>query len=218
MKKSFGFYSFIFIIVIISPLLGSYLGGVYVDREYKQKIMDEQNEPWKQIPSSYFFTKIVDANTYSIWAETADHKLYYFFDRKCIDEMKCKEWIKTESVPENAHDSGGGGELPMRKGTTCPGLLEHYQKIPPERVIECAIGPYQTVVSFGTYYALLEDGTIWYWETPVPTDSPATIYGAFWGFTIGFKVSIAILIMAFIYVIIQNIFLGKKKQGNKDDI
>ena len=74
-----------------------------------------------------------------------------------------------------------------------------------QKVIECVLEGYMTVVYVGTYYALLDDGTVWYWSVPVGSDSfnSADLFRLF-GLVIGIAVSI-ILGIVFVFFIFREI-------------
>jgi hypothetical protein len=127
---------------------------------------------WELLEGNHKFVVIEEANSHSIWAKTSNGNLY-FWEFNCNESLKCREWSETQQIPNDIHETGNaGGELPMEKGKTCPNIFSSFPKEMPQKVVECAAGPYQTVVRFGRFYALLEDGTIWHWKTPVPNDGP----------------------------------------------
>jgi hypothetical protein len=195
---------FLLSLVFVSfPILGTFAGGAIGESRDQRKWDDQINKPWEPIESDHKFVEIVDANSYSIWAK-ADNDNLYVWDFSCNTEIKCDEWVKTEAVPDNAHDTGGGGELPMTKDSTCSELMASFSKEGPEKTVECAAGMVQTVVGYGRYYALTEDGTIWHWSTPVGNDSigTGTVYG-FSGMIIGLAIGFILVIVLIVRMIPQ---------------
>lgn len=132
------------------------------------------NLPWKELESSYKFVEIVNAIPEQVLARTKEGSLYHW--KFTCDPSKdgCGQWIEVQTVPEDFVR----GVDPMRKGETCPDLSPDFKEAPPSTV-ECALGSYWTVVWIAAYYALLEDGTIWYWHYPAGNDYP--IVGSFVG-------------------------------------
>ncbi len=191
------YFLFLSLLIIVVPFLGLYIGYITGNKQR----MDEFNKPWEQINSSYTFTQIVDANSHSIWAKTTENRMYAW-DFYCDSTTRCKEWVETDIIPDNAHDIGGVGELQMVKATTCQ-LFETSPKQSPKNVVECAVGSHQLTVGSSTYYALLKDGTIWYWITPVDSDGPGLeFYLAIKGFFLGFLAS-GVLGIVFIIAMIR---------------
>ncbi len=117
---------------------------------------------WKLLDSQYKFNEIVDANSYTVWATNTEGKLLYYINRIYCDENDCNQWIETKNVADDAHY---GGERPVEKDASCQFDSLMFLRKPPGTVTECARGWYAGP-EFGTvtYYALLNDGTIWKWE------------------------------------------------------
>jgi len=119
---------------------------------------------WKLLDSQYRFRKIVDANSNTVWAENKDGQLFYYKDIKqaYCDNNDCNKWTETKGVSEDAHY---GGERPLEKNVACHFDNLMFLRNPPDIIVECARGWYAGP-EFGTvtYYALLNDGTIWKWE------------------------------------------------------
>jgi hypothetical protein len=150
------------ILLFVLPCLGFFIGRII----FSSIIERESFISWNQLDSSLNFEKIEDVNTNTIWARAANNKLY-FREIYCY-EAKCDQWIETENVPDNAHDH----QVPINKGATCPIYLEYQpKKSPPKKVVECTLGVRYGQAS-GNYYALLDDGTIWYQAYPVGSDVP----------------------------------------------
>ena len=104
-------------------------------------------------------THIIQADSNVVWVETKDSEMFEL-TVNCYRE-NCFQWLKTT---ENIPDTGAGTIL--SRGTNCASLsTEIFPLSPSGKVIECI-----KVVDFGaeygsvTYYALLADGTLQYWE------------------------------------------------------
>jgi len=121
---------------------------------------------WQLLDSPTRFTRIVDTTHASIWAQSIDEKLYVW-NSYCPWE-KCNAWVETKAVPDDAHSAPNEG---ISKGDTCrfesgdvvEGNVK--PKNQPGNVVECVLvraGMYES--SWTVYYALLDDGTIWYWN------------------------------------------------------
>jgi hypothetical protein len=119
---------------------------------------------WKLLDDSLRFYRIVDANSRTVWAKNKDDKLFYYKDIKqaYCDNNDCNKWIETKDVSGDAHYRF---EHPVEKDTSCHFDDLMFLRKPPGTIIECARGWYAGP-EFGTvsYYALLNDGTIWKWE------------------------------------------------------
>lgn len=106
---------------------------------------------WQLLESPAKFTKIVDANTYTVWAQSIDSRLYFWSHNK---------WVEIESMPDERHDIEA-----VTKGDICDLGGNYVPKKQPGRITECylvGMGMYES--SWTVYYALLEDGTIWCWS------------------------------------------------------
>ncbi len=145
-------------LLFVLPFLGLLVGARIL------KLTTERASPrWEQLTSPLKFTKIEDANPFAVWTRDADNKLY-FWKLECGRDpnAKCDQWIATESVPDNAHE-----DMPlMRKGSTCPDFGDIQPKGLRKEVIECVLGASYNLNQSGSYFALLEDGTIWYRSLP----------------------------------------------------
>lgn len=124
--------------------------------------------PWKLLDSPVKFTQIVDINSHRmVWAQTADGKLY-LWDSWCDNTPasgKCRQWTETKNIPDNAHK---GDIRSMSKSNDCTMGVSS-----PRKVVECASiltqnGPRASFIT----YALLDNGTIWYWLPSAGTDVP----------------------------------------------
>jgi hypothetical protein len=145
-----------FLLLTIPPLLGLLIGWVI----WRSIVVRENSAPaWQQIGGPYKFIKIEDTNWNTVWARDINDKLY-FREVYCSSEIKCSKWIKTKSVADDAHKS----DLSPYINTTCP-LFYREPVEPPGKILECSYG--QTI----NYYALLEDGTIWYQPMPPMSDT-----------------------------------------------
>lgn len=171
------------LLIIFFPCLGLYIGmeiGSFRD-ENKQKY-----EPWKQIESPYKFKEIVDATSDTVWVKTIDGKLYSW-EMYCDHDMECEKWVETQEVPADIHE--GYAAQQFEKNNFCPLSRSSLPKEPPSTVKECGVGSYMSIVWIAQYYALLDDGTIWYWKYPVGNDSVGwteiySLGGIFAGFAI----------------------------------
>lgn len=115
---------------------------------------------WQLLDSPVKFTQIVNANTNTVWAQSVDEKLYSRI-LECPLE-KCDTWVETKAVPDDAHSAPNEG---IKKGGTCDLGESYTPKKQPGHITECYLvqmGMYET--SWTVYYALLDDGTIWYWK------------------------------------------------------
>lgn len=143
----------------VGGIFGGYIiGGYIVDLHTSGKFTS-----WELLDGPYKFEEIVDANSSTVWAKTADGKLYLW---NCQSQDECK-WVEVENVPDNTHENDQGvGEQPLNKGDTCPSDISFSpSKEPPGKIVECALGWYWSIdAGFGGYFALLEDGTIWSWR------------------------------------------------------
>lgn len=143
-----------------------FVGGVIAGYKIGRHIVDLQASgsfvSWKPLVGPYKFEEIVDANSSTVWAKTSDGKLYSWDCQyhECI-------WTEVENVPADAHEYDQGmGEQPLNKGDTCP-VDDSFSPSnePPGKIVGCALGWYRGIdTGFGSYYALLEDGTIWSWH------------------------------------------------------
>lgn len=195
------------LIILESPVLGFAIGLVFGSTADQRRMDAQYNEPWKQADGTHVFVEIVEASSVKVWARTADDRLYlYTWSYPCYDGDACLNWVEAEEVPDDIH-AQGHGEMPIVKAETCPAFGQ-FTKEPPKNVAECVLAPYRSVVAWGTYYVLLNDGTIWFWQTPIPNDSPAltAMYYSFVGVVLGAIVSLMIvttLVVKFISKLIQ---------------
>lgn len=208
MKKK---HIFLFILILALPGLASAIGWVWAKTASAKQISDQLNRPWEQIPSLQKFTEIVDANAHAVSARATDNKIYVWdFYCDVYNQKNCDKWLETDQVPDSTEDLAAGSRYPMLKNTDCPNLQDSYQKRPPERVSECALGEYDI------YYALLEDGTIWFWRRPAQNDTLPEFWGAYLGLSAGIvlsAVSITLIIIVLLFNAIRKILLKKIQQG-----
>jgi hypothetical protein len=114
---------------------------------------------WQLISSPVKFTQIVDANTTTVWAQSMDDKLYSW-SLHCPSQSECNKWIEIKAIPNGIHDFDS-----IKNGDTCDLGGGYVPKKQLGHVTECYLarmGMYES--SWTVYYALLEDGTIWYWS------------------------------------------------------
>lgn len=139
-------------------MFGGFLGfiaGIYI-ADLKDALVAEKTLIWQFLESPVEFTQISGASPNAIWAQTTDGQIY-FWNFNCDIQETCKQWVATE----NAEDVF---EYTLERNNSCSFTntpLAKPSKEPPGKVIEC------TRVDFTQFYALLEDGTIWYWEIPI---------------------------------------------------
>lgn len=145
------------LLLFVGAIAGFKIGSYFVDIQSSGVFVS-----WKLLDGSYKFKEIVDANSSMVWAKTADEKLYSWDCQyhECI-------WTEVEKVPADAHENYQGmGEQPLNKGDICP-ADESFSpsEEPPGKIVECALGWYRaTDAGLGSYFVLLEDGTIWSWQ------------------------------------------------------
>lgn len=153
----------LFLLILLFSCLGFYVGmdiGNLKDKEVKY-------EPWKQLEGPYKFDEIVDAASDTIWAKSINGKLYSW-KSYCDQDEKCEKWVETQEVPAGIHE--GNVEQQFDKNIFCPPSHNTFPKEPPFTVNECAVVSYMIFGWNVKYYALLDDGTIWFWDPPVGND------------------------------------------------
>lgn len=141
---------------------------------------------WKLLSSEKQFERINDAGSQWVWA-TVESGQNYILDSNCNREAGCNTWSPMEAIPENLLHPG---DTILERRTSCDNFPNgfFFLRNPPSEVIECSrvlhAGP-----EFGsvTYYALVEDGSIWRWE---------------------FNSSIIIRFVVYIFFILIGVFLG----------
>lgn len=195
-------YLFLSLLIVSSPLLGHFIGEVVGKSIDERKWSDQVNAPWQQIDSPYRFVEILDVAPNSLWAKTAENKHYYLEFQCQYGGSECVKWIETKEALPDTHNYGTeSAELPLQSGKTCPTTREPFPPDPPQTVAECVLdtsNPYSN-----RYYALVDDGTIWYWDTPIGNDfigSDDVL--ALVGLVIGVAVS-ALLVIVFIFMMIR---------------
>jgi hypothetical protein len=200
--KKIVIYLFLSLLFISSPLLGYFLGRVVGESMDERRQLEQENAPWQQIGSPYKFVEILDVAPNSLWTKTAENKLYYLEFQCQYGGNECVKWIETKEVPSDTHNYGTeSAEQPLQRGKTCSTTRGPFPLEPPQTVVECVLdtsNPYSS-----RYYALLDDGTIWYWDTPISNDFIG--FGdvlALVGLVIGIAVSI-LLVIAFIFMMIR---------------
>lgn len=183
MKKFYTCLSLLAILFFV-PLLGIIVGWRIGTSKDERVMTDQLNKPWWELKGPFRFTKILWAEPGWVWAQTSYGRIYTRTVYCSDPNAECARWKLVESAPEK-------GDWPMEKGETCRGYNEIPQK-PPSSIVECAL-----VESFpSTYYVLLDDGTIWYWHTPVENDT----FGyreifAFFGFLIGSVAALIVIVV-----------------------
>lgn len=143
--------------VFVGAIVGFILGNYFLDLQTSGAFVS-----WKLLDGQYNFTEIVDANSSMVWAKTSEGKLYSW---DC-QYHECT-WTEVKNVPADAHETyDGRGEQPLIKSNTCP-TDESFSpsKKTPGKIAECALGRYWGIdTGYVSFYALLEDGTIWSWK------------------------------------------------------
>jgi len=184
---------FLFIIFSIGGGVFGFIGGFFV-ADYNDSVEKKAME-WQLLDSPVKFTQLVDANFSTVWAQAEDEKLY-FWNFDCSLQQKCNQWVETKNIDNQ--------ETPMEKNSTClfsnePGLK--LSKEPPGKIVECGR------FNFLNFYVLLEDGTIWHWETLIPGDGlpNEVVIFAFIGFLLG-------IYLGAIFCII---IISRSKESNK---
>jgi hypothetical protein len=181
------------IIFVVIVLLGGWLGfqvGSFIQDIPKTGVFTS----WELLNSPVRFIEIIYVNSNTIWAQTAEDKLYFWGLCDSIDSVTCGQWTEMGSIPSDAYRDD---HSQMVKGKDCPEndvglLIKKY----PGKIVECS-----RVLRFSgaggnfTYFALLEDGTIWEWDIPSGTDVPiiALCIGPFVGLSLGIVIGVWVL-------------------------
>ncbi len=153
-----------FFVTFLGLYVGAQIGKLQDDRAYTSQVY----KPWEQLKGPYKFTGIVDATFNTVWAQTAKGTLYYW-EFYCDKGDECAKWIEVSEVPADIRTEENR-EPPFEKGQACP-VHGSLPKEPPETFVECALGSYMSIVWSARYYALLQDGTIWFWRYPTGSDT-----------------------------------------------
>jgi hypothetical protein len=155
--KSFFLFTLVFFIFAILGIAVGFGTGYVVNILHNDGLFSS----WKLLDGSLKFKQIVDVTSQTIWARTAEEKLYSW-DTNCYREPKCNTWVETKDVPDDIHY---GGEIPISKDRACQLLDFKFLRQPPGNVVECVragySGPESGVI---VYYALLSDGKILAWK------------------------------------------------------
>jgi hypothetical protein len=153
--KSF-FLSLLFLIIFCA-------GGMVIGVGSGRVISYLSNEgfftQWQLLDGSQKFEFGEDATSLSVWARGIDGKLYWW-NFNCQTDTSCMKWVDANEIPEDIH---AGLKQEMQKSGDCQSMHPSPQKLP-GKVIECANGHSAFESSATTYYALLDDGTIWAWR------------------------------------------------------
>jgi hypothetical protein len=152
---------------------------------------------WQLLESPVKFTHIVNGNTGTVWAQSADGTLYVR-NLNCTWE-KCDFWTETDAVPEDALSPNEGVSIRnicnFESGDVIEGSVK--PKKQPGNVVECVLARgamYET--SWIVYYALLDDGTIWNWK--YTSDMYALLYTILISVFVGVVLGILACLVAFI--------------------
>jgi hypothetical protein len=118
---------------------------------------------WTPLPDlSSPVTQIVDADPFRVWVKTVDNKMYTAH-MTCSNDKDCHTWALVKDVDE-IHAIQAPNTV---RETNCEGFDRQFPKNPSGKVLEC-IETYQPAMpeggGFRTYYALMSDGTVEYWQ------------------------------------------------------
>ncbi|MFZ5858584.1 MAG: hypothetical protein ACOYZ6_17285 [Chloroflexota bacterium] len=155
---------------------------------------------WQLLDSSQKFEFVEDATSLSVWARGIDGKLYGW-NFNCRTDASCMKWVDVNEIPEDIHT---GLEKEMQKSGDCQSMHPSPRRLP-GKVVECANGHSAFESSATTYYALLDDGTIWAWRhtSSMLADISISFIFAILGFVAG--------IIAFIVFTINRAMKNNKK-------
>ena len=118
---------------------------------------------WKSLPKlSSPVTQIVNADPFSVWVKTADDQILTALIT-CTNDNDCRKWVSVKDVSEIYPVQVDN----TRREVNCEGFDGQFPRNPSGKVIEC-IRTYQPGMpeggGFSTYYALMSDGAVKYWQ------------------------------------------------------
>lgn len=148
--------------IVFGIMVGIILGSSFVIFDTVGAFSPYGKASWELIESPIRFNHLADATTRKVWAVTEDNKYY------CLGFPGCDQWTETEEVSVNSHEEYD--HTTISKNTCKSDVLIKYPQDPQGDVAECAL----TIKYFGVetrtivYHALLDDGTIWVWESSGP--------------------------------------------------
>jgi len=145
-----------FAILIVSGAILGVFAGIIVNGIYSTGMIST----WELIESPFKFSNIVSADTITIWAKSTEGTIYKWDLVECFEENDCA-WKENEEIPFRRDNFEGSFS---KFGNTCQ--FDEYitPRNEPGSVIQCALTYMDGYdLSQATYYALLDDGTIWFW-------------------------------------------------------
>jgi hypothetical protein len=166
MKRIKGIYPNLFIMIgfiIFGVAIGILFGYCFM-------ALDEAGAfgggSWKLLESPIKFKHIAQATTRTVWARTENNR-FYFKDIHCPSYSDCDSWIE---IKETSIDRGLEPGIVVINEKTCTPVGIKYPRDPYGNVIECALAKRGSSVDTMdiVYYALLDDGTIWVWDSSGP--------------------------------------------------
>jgi hypothetical protein len=117
-------------------------------------------DSWKILESPKKWGKIVEATSQTIWVQAVDNSIYegcvhYYRNSDCI------QWRQVEEVPTEWVRTG---QASLERKDDCSfGDFVYLKQVPGES-IECVRAQFRAPTNESIiYYALLKDGTIYYW-------------------------------------------------------
>jgi ABC-type phosphate/phosphonate transport system permease subunit len=141
-------------ITLIATLIGLVIGIALANLD-----QDGRFTSWRLINSFVKFRHISNATTGSIQAESTDNKIYSHTNATSTED--CGGWSE-KTCPMNTLLNE---KITIEKGT-CVIEGNKYPKNPAGKVVECVrtTGDTGDGIYVITYYALLDDGSIWIWK------------------------------------------------------
>jgi hypothetical protein len=191
LKKQLPYWVFLLIGVIATSLLANFLSIFFQTGGFKT---------WKSLstPPSQA-THIIHADTNVVWVETENSEIFAL-TVNCYRE-NCFQWLKTEDIPDPF------AYMTLYRGTNCASLhTEQFLPLSPfGKEIEC-VKVDELGVEYGTvsYFALMADGTLMYWENTISIFS-MQFFSAFFTYILAFFVAIIISVIYLIRNIIKRI-------------
>lgn len=143
-----------FTLCAILAVLGAVI-GIFAASGINDLRVSSISVSWKLLDSSNKFLDIVGATPTSVWAKSSDGKQYAW---ECQNQNECK-WTETEETPPNTNEEYWS----TISGQTCPIEDTLSKKRVAGNVTECVVTQFSIgEYSQTDYYALLDNGTIWY--------------------------------------------------------
>ncbi len=145
-----------FAILILSGAILGLFSGIAVNCIQSTGIMST----WELIESPQKFSEIISADTSAVWAKSTDGIIYKWDVFHCFDSNECA-WTKNEKIPLRRDNSLASF---LKRNKTCE--FDEYiaPRDAPSNMIQCVLAAsIDEDWSQAVYYALLDDGKIWYW-------------------------------------------------------